>query len=291
MIQTTVAAPRSKLSLRDAASLLHDMEEAIPHDPLILLARTRAESQLDDHSTALAAARATGALELLQERLSLVGLDPRGELSIEDVATGSAEVWGAWLLDISPDLAHDFLERELLRAPGRSDLWHLNAQALIALGRIDAARNQLQALSRASHSPRGLLLLAALEARTGAEPEVVSTLLAQARSTLNPSQTALADFSETWANLQHGDPVGRNLQVLGRLWKERASSTLDLDENTLRLVYYATMVRRNRPQDHTRLQQLSDSILRRGQGSSYLSPTIRAMTGLSAALQAQLELE
>lgn len=291
MIQTTVAAPRSKLSLRDAASLLHDMEEAIPHDPLILLARTRAESQLDDHSTALAAARATGALELLQERLSLIGLDPRGELSIEDVATGSAEVWGAWLLDISPDLAHDFLERELLRAPGRSDLWHLNAQALIALGRIDAARNQLQALSRASHSPRGLLLLAALEARTGAEPEVVSTLLAQARSTLNPSQTALADFSETWANLQHGDPVGRNLQVLGRLWKERASSTLDLDENTLRLVYYATMVRRNRPQDHTRLQQLSDSILRRGQGSSYLSPTIRAMTGLSAALQAQLELE
>jgi tetratricopeptide (TPR) repeat protein len=291
MIQTTVSAPRSKLNLRDAASLLQDMEAAIPHDPLILLARTRAESQLDDHSTALAEARAMGALELLQDRLSLIGLDPRGELSIEDVAAGSAEMWGTWLLDISPDLAHNFLERELLRAPGRSDLWRLNAQALIALGRIDAARDQLQALNRASHSPRGLLLLAALEARSGAELEVVSSLLAPARSALNPSQTALADFSETWANLQHGAPPGRNLQVLGRLWKERASSTLDLDENTLRLVYYATLVRRNRPQDHTRLKQLADSMLRRGQDSSYLSPTIRAMTGLSAALQAQLELE
>ena len=291
MIQTTVAAPGSKLSLGDAASLLQDMEEAIPHDPLILLARTRADSQLDDHSTALAKARAMGALELLQDRLALIGLDPRGELSIEDVAAGSAELWGTWLLTISPDLAHEFLERELLRAPGRSDLWRLNAQALIDLGRTDEARDQLQALNSASHSPQGLLLLAALEARSGAGPEAVSALLAPARPSLNPSQTALADFSEAWADLQHGGPAGRNLVTLGRLWRERANSAQDLDEDSLRLVYYGTLVRRNRPRDQVLLKQLSDATLRRGKDAIYLAPTIRAMTGLSTVLQAQLGLD
>jgi hypothetical protein len=287
LISAATGRGHGQLRPQDAASLLSSLEKAIPHDPLILLARTRAESDFDAQNTSLAAARAVGALDLLHERLALIGLDPRGELSIEDVCSGAAVAWGSWLLEISPGLANEFLERELLRAPGRSDLWRLNAQALIGLGQRNAAALQLAGLSRASHSPEGQLLLASLQARSGATPSEVAATLAPAREHLNESQTALADFSEAWTDLQHGGPVGPNLMVLGRLWRERKNSAGDLDTETLGLIYLSALVHRNHERDIKVLGQLSASLLRNPQSQSYLPPTIRAMSGLSAALKAQ----
>jgi len=287
LINSATGRGQGQLRPQDATSLLSSLEEAIPHDPLILLARTKAESGFDSPDTSLAATRAVGALDLLHERLTLIGLDPRGELSIEDVCSGAAEAWGSWLLEISPNLANEFLERELLRAPGRSDLWRLNAQALIALDQRSAAALQLDGLCRASNAPEAQLLMASLQARSGTAPSEVAATLAPAREHLDKSQTALADFSETWTKLQNGGPLGPNLVVLGRLWRERNASAENLDTNTLGLVYLSALVHRNHERDIKVLGQLSAALMRNPRNQSYLPPTIRAMNGLSAALQAQ----
>jgi hypothetical protein len=75
--------------------------------------------------------------------------------------------------------------------------------------------------------------------------------------------------------------------VLGRLWRERKNSAGDLDTETLGLIYLSALVHRNHERDIKVLGQLSASLLRNPQSQSYLPPTIRAMSGLSAALKAQ----
>ena len=284
VIEAARTARSSALAGEDALRLLQEMVERAPHDPWLALAQVRTLLLDDPRNRDLAATRARTRLVELRQRIAERNRDePR---SLEAESPGAGHAWGEWLSTVSPQLAVEFLTRELVLEPGDTVAWMLRAKASTALGDLAAATEDLSFLEEAAGSREASLRASVVLASRGPRPVVLRERFARLNDVaeFGEYENAVVDFALGWAESQQ--VTGRGARALRRPRAHWPKIITDRDGPVAPEVFAAATLSAaasaGEAGDLKWLEQASTDLLRR-RPSSYVVPLTRALRGLTAA--------
>lgn len=268
----TDESPAVQDLIRRAVALLN---QRFPTDPLVPLAASRLEILDDPLNPDLMVGRVTRNLEDFRRRT--------GDVPLDSLRKGGARAWVEFLIDLSPDVAEDLIEEELLVTPGNLDLWLLLARTHESRGQQERALELYENIVRMSGSPEAHRGAAWILAEQGAVADAIEQHLEIADQLGEDEFQKRSEFIRLRAALQHGNLDSRALtRGLEQMWKRRSRISDEVSPIEIGRTYTRLLMARRHPEDMETLVQVTDEYLEAVGDDPYAGDLALALSGLAA---------